>query len=109
MGLSCHVCVLLILLSATPLTFAHTHQHGVDLGAEYSFKSVLHNKTGSMGRDIYTLHWRFDLENRTIYFAVNVSTNGWVGFGLSPNGGMIKSDVVIGWVSGNTTYFHVSS
>ena len=34
----------------------------------------------------------------TISFAVHVNTTGWVGFGLSPNGQMPNSDVVIGWV-----------
>ena len=47
-----------------------------------------------------------------IKFAVNVSTTGWVGFGLSPNGQTPGSDVVIGWVSldnGSEVTFHVSS
>ena len=58
--------------------------------------------------DGYTLHWNFDLEQQTIAFAVNVSTTGWVGFGLSPNGQMPQSDVVIGWVDNDgNTQFHV--
>ncbi len=33
---------------------------------------------------------------------------GYVGFGLSPNGGMTGSDVVIGWVlDDGTAVFHV--
>ena len=55
------------------------------------------------------LHWNFSTADRTIAFAVNVSTNGWVGLGISPNGGMVNSDVVIGWVSNGRAYFHVSS
>ena len=50
----------------------------------------------------------FSAADRTIAFAVNVSTTGWVGLGISPNGGMVNSDVVIGWVSNGRTYFHVS-
>ena len=74
---------------------------GHNLEEEYSFSAILD--------DGYTLHWNFDLEQQTITFAVNVSTTGWVGFGLSPNGQMPQSDVVIGWVdSDGNTQFHVS-
>ncbi len=60
-------------------------------------------------RDGYTLHWSFNVEEQSIRFAVNVSTTGWVGLGLSPTGGMPNSDIVIGWVNdqGNI-FFHVS-
>ena len=69
-----------------------------NLEEEYRFSTILD--------DGYTLHWNFDLEQQTIGFAVNVSTTGWVGFGLSPNGQMPQSDVVIGWVDndGNTQF-----
>ena len=46
----------------------------------------------------YELYWSFDLEQENISFAVRVQTTGWIGFGLSPNGQMPNSDVVIGWV-----------
>ena len=73
-----------------------------NLEEEYRFSAVLDE-----GR--YKLHWNFDLEQETIAFAVNVSTTGWVGFGLSPNGQMPGSDVVIGWVDNDgDTQFHVS-
>ena len=40
---------------------------------------------------------------------MNVSTGGWVGFGLFPNGQMSLSDVAIGWVADSgKLYFHVS-
>ena len=29
---------------------------------------------------------------------VEVETMGWVGLGFSPNGGMIGSDIMMGWV-----------
>jgi hypothetical protein len=39
--------------------------------------------------------------------AEQVATTGWVGFGLSPNGQMPDSDVVIGWVTDDgQTVFH---
>ncbi len=47
----------------------------------------------------YRLHWSFDVEEQSIRFAVNVSTTGWVGLGLSPTGDMPGSDIVIGWVN----------
>jgi len=58
---------------------------------------------------MYELYWSYDLEEETISVAVRVQTDGCVGFGLSPNGQMPGSDVVIGWVDdqGNA-YLHVS-
>ena len=74
-----------------------------DLSKEYRFQRVLDSE------ESYVLYWSFDLEAGTIAFAVNVSTTGWVGFGLSPNGQMPLSDVVIGWVDDNgQPQFHVS-
>lgn len=70
------------------------------LSAKYRFAKMLD------GAGDYWLHWSFDMDNGTIAFAVNVSTTGWVGFGLSPNGQMPQSDVVIGWVdsAGNAQF-----
>ena len=48
--------------------------------------------------DEYTLYWRYDHDAQRVHFGVDVAANGWVGFGLSPNGGMIGSDVIIAWV-----------
>ena len=78
--------------------------HGTPLDEKYRFRQMLDSD------GMYWLHWSFDIEENTISFAVNVSTTGWVGFGLSPNGQMPGSDVVIGWVDDRgTTYFHVST
>lgn len=49
--------------------------------------------------DGYRVHWNYDLNKQSITFAVNVSTNGWIGFGISPTGMMLNSDIVIGWVN----------
>lgn len=78
----------------------HDHNHK-DLESAYSFKRIL-------VKDSYTLHWSFDVEQETISFAINVSTDGWVGFGLSPNGGMAHSDVVIGWIKDGNAYLEAS-
>ena len=76
-----------------------------DLQAKYPFSVVLLDS----GDEFYQLHWNFTRSTQSIYFAVNVSTTGWVGFGLSPDGQMTGSDVVIGWVADDgNAYFHVS-
>ncbi len=60
-------------------------------------------------REGYELHWGFDVEAKTIKFAVRVNTTGWVGLGLSPTGGMPNSDIVIGWVNDQgEAFLHVS-
>ena len=78
-----------------------------DLSVSYPFKVIL-NPADKGG--LYELYWTFDNEAETIKFAVRVETTGWVGFGLSPNGQMPNSDVVIGWVKNDgETIFHVRS
>ena len=76
----------------------------IDLSS-YPLSAVLRDRDS----EVYTLHWGFDVEAQTIRFAVNVSTTGWVGLGLSPTGGMPNSDVVIGWVNqGGQAFLQVS-
>ena len=80
---------------------------GVSLDDQYPFSTVL--RTDANGDPLYTLHWNFSVADETITFGVNVSTNGWVGLGISPTGGMINSDVAIGWVNDEgQVFFHVS-
>jgi hypothetical protein len=58
---------------------------------------------------IYRFYWNFTSSD--LIGEIHVKTNGWVGFGLSPNGGMDGSDVIIGWINENdgsanfTVYF----
>ena len=73
--------------------------------SSYPFKTTLN--TAENG-GLYELYWNFVNEAEEISFAVRVQTTGWVGFGLSPNGGMPNSDVIIGWVTDDGTIFHVS-
>ena len=78
--------------------------HGVheDFFAEkYPFSLTLQE-------EIYDLYWNFSTVEETIHFAVKVKTTGWVGFGISPNGQMPGSDVIIAWVDGEKAYFQVS-
>ncbi|MBN3307113.1 MOXD1 protein, partial [Amia calva] len=50
----------------------------------------------------YHMRWKYD-EN-TITFEIQVETNGYIGFGLSPNGAMALSDIVIGGVEKGKPY-----
>ncbi len=45
----------------------------------------------------YVLHWKVDLGKDLVQFAINTSSRGWVGLGLSKTGQMIGSDVMTGW------------
>ena len=65
-----------------------------DLSERYRFNAQLNGKD-------YILYWNFDLQQDNISFAVRVRTTGWIGFGLSRDGLMPQSDVVIGWVGNN--------
>ena len=56
--------------------------------------------TADLSRDV-NIKWNFTTED--IYFRLNIKTNGWVGFGLSPNGGMLNSDVIIAWTDPDGT------
>ena len=56
-----------------------------------------------------TLYWSVDWNARSISFAVEAQTTGWVGFGISTGRGqMIGADIVIGGVTDNgNQYFSV--
>ena len=83
------------------LTVVPTALAAHNLNSTYKFQAKLH--------DDYTLYWTFDNDAQNITFAVRVRTTGWVGFGVSPNGQMPQSDVVIGWIDGTGNNFDVSS
>ncbi|XP_078511753.1 putative DBH-like monooxygenase protein 2 [Lissotriton helveticus] len=52
------------------------------------------------------VRWGFNKANKDITFQVEAQTHGWIGFGLSPSGGMTGADIAIGGVWPNqTTYF----
>ncbi|XP_059144068.1 DBH-like monooxygenase protein 1 [Physella acuta] len=51
----------------------------------------------------YQLYWNFNSSH--IIFKTVVKTNGFIGFGISPNGGMSNADVVIGWVKDGVPHF----
>ena len=57
----------------------------------------------------FSLKWKINSEEQSITFLCEVETRGWIGFGLSPNGGMNGSDMIIAWVNDNdgVTHFKV--
>lgn len=54
----------------------------------------------------YGLYWT--PFNASIEFAVHVETTGWVGFGISPDGLMPDSDVIMGFVDDVTNQTSIS-
>lgn len=54
------------------------------------------------------LNWGFDSLRGIIIFKLAINTTGWVSIGLSPNGGMRGSDIVIGGFGPSGNYFTVS-
>ena len=91
----------LILLSLIALSFPPFAICNEELASIYPFNLTL-------VQDTYWLYWNFNHTTQNISFALRVKTTGWIGFGLSPNGQMPGSDVVIGWVDGTNYYFHVT-
>lgn len=53
------------------------------------------------------LQWGFDNLLGNITFKLIVNTTGWVGFGLSPDGGMKGSDIIMGGHGPGGSYFKV--
>lgn len=57
--------------------------------------------TADLSNRNYVLSWNFT--ETDITFKVVAATSGWVGFGLSPNGAMENSDMVLAWTSTDGT------
>ena len=49
--------------------------------------------------NMYYLYWNYTTTD--ILIELQVKTTGWIGFGLSPNGGMDGADVIIAWIDAN--------
>ena len=47
----------------------------------------------------FLVKWKANELEMVVTFRVEVKTRGWFSLGLSSNGKMIRSDVVIGWVT----------
>lgn len=51
---------------------------------------------------LFELYWSVNITGNRIACAVRARTNGWVGFGISPDGRMLDSDVIMAFVDDNT-------
>ena len=49
--------------------------------------------------NIYYMYWNYTTTD--VLIELHVKTTGWIGFGLSPNGGMDGSDVIVAWLDSN--------
>jgi len=58
------------------------------------------NNATLIGPDKYSLYWNFTSTDITFKIIVK-NTNGWVGFGLSPNGNMPGSDLIVAYLNQN--------
>jgi hypothetical protein len=67
----------------------------------YSYDSNTYfvNNATLIGPDQYSLYWNFT--STDITFKVIVKTTGWIGFGLSPNGNMPGSDLIVAYSNSN--------
>ena len=65
-----------------------------DLSSEYNHEAYLDPN------EMYKLYWSVKDGDKSIHFAVEVKTTGWVGFGISVGltGKMMDADIVIGFV-----------
>lgn len=59
---------------------------------DYQGKAILDPKGN------YQLEWRVEWDKRRITLNITVITNGYVGFGLSPDGTMKDADIVVAGV-----------
>lgn len=57
------------------------------------------NNATLVGPDQYLLYWNYSAIDIT--FKTVVKTNGWIGFGLSPNGDMANSDLIVAYLNQN--------
>ena len=91
-----HFTVFVLCVTSFGVTLSHTIKT-----SEHFNNSIFLDNEGK-----YKLFWNFN--DTRITFEVHVETRCYVGFGISPNGKMISSDVVIGWVKNGVTHFSVS-
>lgn len=90
----------------------------VDNTRSHNFKPVASSKTIPVPTEEFDHQYQLDqnghfwlfwkVNGSNITFETHVMTRGYVGFGISPNGNMYPSDVIVGWVKPDgTVHFQV--
>ena len=87
----------LSLLTALLLVQVNAQTHD-ELSEQYTYNAQLNG-------DRYTMFYSYDADMSILRIAVLVQTTGWIGLGVSPNGQMPGSDVVMGWVNNSGQVF----
>lgn len=87
---------------------------GVSLVTEASLEDFVGTRSNGKRHEYldsnekYLVEWEAYLDTNTIIFELTVATTGYVGFGISPVGGMTGADIIIGGVHPNgSVYFSV--
>ena len=44
------------------------------------------------------MYWTVDDSSDTVEIGLEVESSGWIGWGISPNGQMVNSDVIVAWI-----------
>jgi hypothetical protein len=89
--------LVLLLGAETPFTCEIKRAENVFSSQPTGFYS---NFVDLVDNGMYRFYWNFT--STDLIGEIHVKTNGWVAFGLSPYGGMDKSDVIVGWIDDNT-------
>ena len=86
-------------LAALLLVQVNAQTPDEELSEQYTYNLQLDNN----GR--FKMFYSYDLNLSILRIAVLVETTGWIGLGISPNGQMPGSDVMMGWVDRNGQAF----
>ena len=83
-SLVCIPTILLLLVPSTNAALKDDYDHSAYLDVAENYK----------------LYWSVKDADKSIHFAVEVNTTGWVGFGISAglSGNMKGADIAMGWV-----------
>jgi hypothetical protein len=58
---------------------------------------------------MYNLHWTPNVQGDSISFALEAKTTGYVALGFSPDGNMVGSEAVIGWINNGVEQFRIKN
>ena len=54
----------------------------------------------------FRLYWS-NLEDDVIELGIEAESTGWIAVGISPNGGMVNSDIILAWVDDANSSVHL--